>query len=159
MTQTPWPRSMDALTARRAGFFDRLRRCICPSPLWERYARAEGATRSRQHLRSRQRLLSPVAGPGHHAVRACAWVSEPGLCLEGAQRAKAHSLCRKLRLRPVKPSWRPAVALGRTGLPHGPALQHKGHGLRRVQKDGSPMHAPTSRRRDWRRQVHIYRRR
>ena len=86
------------LTARRAGFFDRLRRSSLP-PLWERYARAEDAARVRQHYDLGNDFYRLWLDRDTMQYT-CAYYPEPGLCLEEAQRAKAHYLCRKLRLRP-----------------------------------------------------------
>lgn len=87
-----------SLTARQAGFFDRLRRSSLP-PLWERYARAQDAARVRQHYDLGNDFYRLWLDRDTMQYT-CAYYPEPGLCLEEAQRAKAHYLCRKLRLRP-----------------------------------------------------------
>ena len=77
--------------------------------LWERYARAEDAARVRQdyHLGNDFYRLWLDRDTMQYT---CAYYPEPGLCLEEAQRAKAHYVCRKSDCARVKPSWRPAAA-------------------------------------------------
>ena len=141
-----------SLTARRAGFFDRLRRSS-PSPLWERYARAEDAARVRQHYDLGNDFYRLWLDRDTMQYT-CAYYPEPGLCLEEAQRAKAHYLCRKLRLRPGETVVEAGCGWG--GLAF---LMARHYGVQvtayNICKGELAMRAPASRRRDWRRRSRL----